>query len=1255
MADPLSIIGTTIAVWTQVTAIYEKIKDIKNPPRSFQESGTKLTIVNQCLEQVKNQLNERPVHSDDQKAIIHAIEDCQDKGKTLKTLFQQIDAHEKDDNGWAALKNLYKATVLSLGKGSKGRVESLMQQVLETLNILVSREVLQQSTTFRDLQTRLQAAIQELGAAAQAEPTLLETDLTDGSSYVNIGGNAEGPISGVHYGDNKRGGNHHSGSGSINVDGKNHACLYVYFDSHMEDDQTLPNLLSTLLVQLLKQSQSVPDVVLAAYHDYQKSGVKPPIKAYVNMLQSQMAHRSPSTVYFVVDALDQCQDSVLAGFMDACQRLPPNVQMLCTSISKEGSKELRFDEDMRIEARDDDVKAFFEQALKGERFAQMMKDGAASDAQFKGRVLDTLVENEFARLLNHLSETPDVFYQEAVKRIKGQSEPMQLLAKEVLSWLVFADRALTLEELACGIRVNQPGRSSLDEFQSQVSKACFGIVIVEEKTKIVRLQHMSARTYLLKEDTEILKPERYAHSMIAHACLRYICCVTPEADQKGPVSLRALKNRCEHYPFLDYAANHWGRHISYGVNHDTNIEAWEFLDDSTFLTHAVQIMENFAFRVEAHVTGMHVAAYFGLSALVLKAIRHGRRVDKDARTRSEESVVHWAVRWHQHEFLEILIFSLRADAGAKDSKKRTPLHIAVANEDLRSVEVLLKCRPDERPDLEVSDDGGWTVLRYAAAHGSRVMVEKLVAEGAQVNNADDNGWTALRWAADRDYVRICEILIHRKASMELELPKPERWSLWHWAASLGRDKLVRLLIESRVNLSLPDERLGWAPLRCAVEHARTMTAWHLLEASVPTQQQDKVGRTPLHAAAEKGYLKLLWLLLLKQADPNITDKFGRTPLHLAAEKGRASGISLLLENGAKLFETDSDQRTALHLAVQEDHKEVVELLLWRVLWTTNGTRKFVQMADSEKRTALHYAAARGNLDVAKILVRLFRRWVVIDARVTIALVAIDLFLQSVIQYHGKDTLTDHHNAIVGVARNFDTGSWFNTGEVYTGKIYFGEVEDPLGNMISNIMGTCVLPYEEKGMSATTMLANIQVQTTFNITHKAIDTIMHDLTTNLAPRMSDLLSPSRNISETFGRAARLMSYHMRETADAGSVAKGETRQWVTYIRVRWAYMSFPIALAAAVAVFAAGVTTQSWRLGLNDVKGDAVSAMLLVDGHTRDVLRVEPRGARRDVVVLKTPLRLARDEKGLCLKSRMAALPTGSAGKSTHGAAAVGQV
>lgn len=216
MPEPLSIIGTTIAVWTQVTAIYEKIKDIKNLPKSFRESGTKLAIVNRCLEDVKNQLHH--VQGDDQQAIIAAIKDCQDKGESLKHLFEQIEEHKKDDNAWAALKKLYKSTVLSLGKGSKGRVESLMQHVLETLNILVAREVLQQSTTFRDLQPQLQAALQELRTAAQAEPTLSETDFAEGGSKnVNIAGNAQGNISAEHNGDNvtQTGGNRYEAAGNM--------------------------------------------------------------------------------------------------------------------------------------------------------------------------------------------------------------------------------------------------------------------------------------------------------------------------------------------------------------------------------------------------------------------------------------------------------------------------------------------------------------------------------------------------------------------------------------------------------------------------------------------------------------------------------------------------------------------------------------------------------------------------------------------------------------------------------------------------------------------------------------------------------------------------------------------------------------------------------------------------------------------------------------------------------------------------------
>lgn len=167
--------------------------------------------------------------------------------------------------------------------------------------------------------------------------------------------------------------------------------------------------------------------------------------------------------------------------------------------------------------------------------------------------------------------------------------------------------------------------------------------------------------------------------------------------------------------------------------------------------------------------------------------------------------------------------------------------------------------------------------------------------------------------------------------------------------------------------------------------------------------------------------------------------------------------------------------------------------------------------------------------------------------------------------------------------------------------------------------------------------DINVQTTFNITHKAIDTVIYDLETNLAPRLVDFLSSSGNLTQTFERAAKLMSYHMREAAGGSSVTAGETRLWVTYIHVRWGYMLLPIILAVAIAVFAVGATAQSYRLGLNDVKGDIVSAMLLVDGHTRDMLRVESSGGRRDEVVRGLRLQLGRDEKGVYLEERMGLL------------------
>jgi hypothetical protein len=54
-------------------------------------------------------------------------------------------------------------------------------------------------------------------------------------------------------------------------------------------------------------------------------------------------------------------------------------------------------------------------------------------------------------------------------------------------------------------------------------------------------------------------------------------------------------------------------------------------------------MANFRFRHEKDVSGLHVAAYFGLSELVYKAKKLNKGFSVNARTQRGETALHWAV------------------------------------------------------------------------------------------------------------------------------------------------------------------------------------------------------------------------------------------------------------------------------------------------------------------------------------------------------------------------------------------------------------------------------------------------------------------------------------------------------------------------------------------------------------------------------------------------------------------------------------
>ena len=84
----------------------------------------------------------------------------------------------------------------------------------------------------------------------------------------------------------------------------------------------------------------------------------------------------------------------------------------------------------------------------------------------------------------------DAIYDETMIRINGQVKGDMHLAKKVLSWITYAHRPLSLEELRHALAVS-PGMTKMDTDdlvdESILTSVCAGLVVVEKQSTTVRL------------------------------------------------------------------------------------------------------------------------------------------------------------------------------------------------------------------------------------------------------------------------------------------------------------------------------------------------------------------------------------------------------------------------------------------------------------------------------------------------------------------------------------------------------------------------------------------------------------------------------------------------------------------------------------------------------------------------------------------------------------------------------------------------
>ena len=172
--------------------------------------------------------------------------------------------------------------------------------------------------------------------------------------------------------------------------------------------------------------------------------------------------------------------------------------------------------------------------------------------------------NEVRNSLNTLPKALDPTYDNVMARIKAQDSQDSRLAKKVLSWIIYAKRPLTIEEMQHAAKT-EPGVTRTEQ-GDLISKdilvsVCAGIVTIDKEANTIRLVHYSTQEYFMRTRNTYFPN---AEEKIATACMTYLMFEEMQSlrGKDGRGLRRAMKLPFQRQAFLWYAAEFWNSHIS---------------------------------------------------------------------------------------------------------------------------------------------------------------------------------------------------------------------------------------------------------------------------------------------------------------------------------------------------------------------------------------------------------------------------------------------------------------------------------------------------------------------------------------------------------------------------------------------------------------------------------------------------------------------------------------------------------------------
>ncbi|XP_026056494.1 ankyrin repeat and SAM domain-containing protein 3-like [Carassius auratus] len=189
----------------------------------------------------------------------------------------------------------------------------------------------------------------------------------------------------------------------------------------------------------------------------------------------------------------------------------------------------------------------------------------------------------------------------------------------------------------------------------------------------------------------------------------------------------------------------------------------------------------------------------------------------------------------------------------------------------------------------------------------------------------------------------------RRGDVDLDGKNVGGWSPLMYAAYIGHDNIVNLLLETGVSVNATTSK-GLTPLMLAASCGNESIAYFLLQQGAQLECKDVRGWTALLHSTATGHQQMVKFLLEHHANANIKEPLsGFTPLMEAAASGHEIIVQYLLNHGVRTEERNMKGETARALAMMYGHTKIASLIDMHVMRAKSSI--YDELSSSEEESA----------------------------------------------------------------------------------------------------------------------------------------------------------------------------------------------------------------------------------------------------------------------------------------------------------------